>query len=95
MTGPSLVAIFFGFLATAALVWLVWFLAYFGVTKEVVKKFAKGVEEFILTALALTYLGFYALVQIAVWIIIAGVAVLIVVGVVFLIIKGFKFIWYF
>ena len=88
MTKPSLVALFFGFLATAALVWLVWFLAYFGVTKEVVKKFAKGV-------LALTYLGFYALVQISVWIIIAGVAVLIVVGVVFLIIKGFKFIWYF
>jgi hypothetical protein len=74
---------------------LVWFLAYFGVTKEGIKRFAKGVKEFILTSLALTYLGFYALVKIAVWIIIASVAVLIVVGVVFIIIKGFKFIWYF
>lgn len=87
--------LFLGFLATAALVWSVCFFGYFGVSIKSIKSFIKGVGEFLLATLSLTHLGLYALVQIAVWVIIAGVAVLIVVGVVFLIIKGFKFIWYF
>lgn len=87
--------LFLGFLATAALVWLVWFFTYFGVSIKSVKSFIKGVQEFLLATLSLTYICLYALVQIAFWIVIIGVAVLLVVGFLFIIIKGVKFAWNF
>ena len=87
--------LFLGFLATAALVWVVWFFAYLGVSLKSGKIFVKGIGEFLLAVLSLIYLCVYALIQIAVWIVIIGVAVLILIGVVFLIIKGIKFIWNF
>lgn len=80
--------LFLGFLATAPFIWLAWFLFSFGAT-------TKHVKDFVLSTLSLIYLCGYAIIQLAVWIVIIGVAVLLVVGVVFLIIKGVKFVWYF